>query len=228
RSEFAQECRVKRRGLGTEHERYVPDARGSLLDHLQPFSNQWGVDESEAGEVAAWLRQAGHETLSDRIVDDVEYDRDATGRLFQCCRDRRPASDDEVRCRTHQLRRGGSNPAQISTGISMLDLNIPVLGPPERREPLPKRNDASHHFRIVLGVWMQERDATHARRLLRARRERPGSRAAEQRNEGAPFHSITWSARASNIGGMVRPSALAVVRLMTRSNFVGCSTGISA
>src|SRR5215471_13317469 len=76
RSEFAPECRVKRRGLGTEHERYVPDARDNLLD------NQWGVDESEAGEVAAWLRQAGHE-LSDRIVDDVEYDRDATGRLFQ-------------------------------------------------------------------------------------------------------------------------------------------------
>ena len=35
-------------------------------------------------------------------------------------------------------------------------------------------------------------------------------------------YSITSSARASSIGGMVRPSALAVLRLMTRSNFVGC------
>src|SRR5512133_1255606 len=41
-------------------------------------------------------------------------------------------------------------------------------------------------------------------------------------------HSITSSARASNDGGTVRPSALAVVRLMMRSNLVGCSTGISA
>jgi hypothetical protein len=40
-------------------------------------------------------------------------------------------------------------------------------------------------------------------------------------------HSITSSAIASSVGGMVRPSALAVVRLMTRSNLVGCSTGRS-
>jgi hypothetical protein len=31
-----------------------------------------------------------------------------------------------------------------------------------------------------------------------------------------------------SVGGTSRPSALAVVRLMTRSNFLGCSTGISA
>jgi hypothetical protein len=44
----------------------------------------------------------------------------------------------------------------------------------------PKRNDASQHFKIVFGGWMQERDATHARRLLRARREWPSrSRTSE-------------------------------------------------
>jgi hypothetical protein len=42
------------------------------------------------------------------------------------------------------------------------------------------------------------------------------------------IYSITSSAVASNDGGTVRPSALAVVRLMTRSNLVGCSTGMSA
>src|SRR5262245_23355455 len=64
--------------------------------------------------------------------------------------------------------------------------------------------------------------------LLRARRQRPRRRTADQRDELAPPHSITSSARASSEIGTVRPSALAVVRLMTRSNFVGCSTGISA
>ena len=34
----------------------------------------------------------------------------------------------------------------------------------------------------------------------------------------------TSSARASNDGGIARPSALAVLRLTTRSNLVGCST----
>src|SRR6266702_8729581 len=42
------------------------------------------------------------------------------------------------------------------------------------------------------------------------------------------LHSSTSSARASIVGGMVRPRALAVLRLMTSSNFVGCSTGRSA
>jgi hypothetical protein len=43
-----------------------------------------------------------------------------------------------------------------------------------------------------------------------------------------PLHSITSSARASSDCGTVRPSALAVLRLMTSSNFVGCSIGKSA
>src|SRR5262249_61266066 len=68
-----------------------------------------------------------------------------------------------------------------------------VLGP--RRRGVPEEPDHRH------------------RRLLRARRERPCSRAAEQRYELAPFHSITSSARASRVGGTSRPSAFAVVRL---------------
>ena len=42
------------------------------------------------------------------------------------------------------------------------------------------------------------------------------------------FQSITSSARASSDGGISRPSAFAVLRLTTRSNLVGCWTGISA
>ena len=65
-------------------------------------------------------------------------------------------------------------------------------------------------------------DAPHPLALLRARRQRPRRRrAAEQRDELAPFHSITSSARASSVGGTSRPSALAVLRLMTSSNLVG-------
>jgi len=42
------------------------------------------------------------------------------------------------------------------------------------------------------------------------------------------IHSITSSARASSVGGTLRPSALAVFRLITSSNFVGPWTGRSA
>src|SRR4029077_11921494 len=62
---------------------------------------------------------------------------------------------------------------------------------------------------------------------LRARRERPRRRAAEQRDELAPLHSITSSARSRIAVGSSMPMALAVFRFTTISNFVGCSMGKS-
>jgi hypothetical protein len=53
-------------------------------------------------------------------------------------------------------------------------------------------------------------------------------RAAKQRDERAPLHSITSSARASSLSGTSRLSALAVLRLSTSSNLVDCTTGRSA
>jgi hypothetical protein len=41
-------------------------------------------------------------------------------------------------------------------------------------------------------------------------------------------HSTTSSARASNVAGISRSSVLAVLRLITSSNLVGCTTGRSA
>jgi hypothetical protein len=42
------------------------------------------------------------------------------------------------------------------------------------------------------------------------------------------LYSITSSASASIVGGRSRPRAFAVLRLITNSNLVGCSTGRSA
>src|SRR5262249_23151850 len=84
--------------------------------------------------------------------------------------------------------------------------------------------------RVVAGaIGLYQRCTPHTLALLRPRRERPRRRAAEKRYEGAALHhSITSSARASSVGGTSRPSALAVGRLMTSSNLVGCTTGRSA
>src|SRR6516162_5325651 len=75
----------------------------------------------------------------------------------------------------------------------------------------------------------QESDGRQFPRLLRARRERPRcGGAAKQRDELAPLHSITSSARASTVAGISRPSAFAVLRLITSSYLVGACTGRSA
>src|SRR5262249_39323457 len=92
---------------------------------------------------------------------------------------------------------------------------------PERREPRLRSP-------IALRIAHQRADLPHLVRLLRPRGERPAHCTAEKRDELAPPHSITSSARASNVGATDKPSALAVVRLMTRSNLVGCATGRKA
>jgi hypothetical protein len=58
------------------------------------------------------------------------------------------------------------------------------------------------------------------------RRQRPKCQPAEER--AAVHHWMISSARTKSDWGMVSPRALAVLRLMTSSNFVGCSTGRSA
>src|SRR5262249_49734375 len=96
--------------------------------------------------------------------------------------------------------------------------------------PLPECGGKGLSFLVALDMHHQQPDPPHALALLRPRRERPRScRAAQQRDELAPAaHSITSSASESTSGGMESPSALAVLRLITRSNFPGCRTGRSA
>src|SRR4030095_6311537 len=84
-------------------------------------------------------------------------------------------------------------------------------------------------LRIVGRVRHEHADAPHPLALLRARRQRPRDRrAAEQRDELAPLHSITSSARASSVGGTSMPRALAVLRLIVSRYLEACSTGRSA
>ena len=61
----------------------------------------------------------------------------------------------------------------------------------------------------------------------RPRRANARLRSARARSWAASSHSMTWSARASTAGGILSPSAFAVLRLITSSNLAGCSTGRS-
>src|SRR5205823_1500994 len=93
---------------------------------------------------------------------------------------------------------------------------------------LPDGQDTRASLGVAFRQTHEDTKPPHAVALLRARRERPRrSRAGEQRYELAPPHSITSSARTRIVGGIMRPSAFAVVRFTTRSNLVGCSTGMS-
>src|SRR5262249_40618978 len=96
-------------------------------------------------------------------------------------------------------------------------------------QPLRERRDLGERIRIVRAPAHEHTDTPHTLALLRARRERPRrrSRAAEERDEHAPPHSITLSARTTSAPGTSWPIALAVLRVMAGSTLVGCSTGRS-
>src|SRR5262249_55662886 len=94
---------------------------------------------------------------------------------------------------------------------------------------MQERCDASLPYRIVRRRAHKHADALHPLALLRPRRYWPRRRAAEQGDElAAPHHSITSSAATSSVCGTANPSDLAVLRLTTSSNLVGCRTGRSA
>src|SRR5262249_15878779 len=97
---------------------------------------------------------------------------------------------------------------------AVLDRDGATLDPAEFAQQLHKCVDL-----CAQAYWAAPTEVPDGRqlpRLLRTRRERPRGRAAEQRNEGAALHSITSSARSRKDSGIVNPSALAVVKLMTR------------
>ena len=92
------------------------------------------------------------------------------------------------------------------------------------------------HFSDLGRALAEPQDVEHAGhhglRIGVAETGRPGDRAGGEAGAalgaGVEHHSITSSARPSSEGGTVRPSALAVLRLMISSTFVACWTGRSA
>src|SRR5215468_1653165 len=118
-----------------------------------------------------------------------------------------------------------ANALHIAPGPAGIDLHITAIGPAQLLQALLERRDAGFCLRIIHGEWYEHAHSPHALGRLRARRHRPRRSATKQRYELAPLHhSIASSARASTEAGTSSPSALAVLRLITKSNLVGCTT----
>src|SRR5262249_44813187 len=128
-----------------------------------------------------------------------------------------------VKHRQGQARKSGARLSKEIEGQSIasamkaiIAFPCPTVGACGERMARPKRL-------LRLSPYTDER-----RRRRCPRCERPTCGAPEQHDDVAPFHSITSSASASSLSGTLRPSALAVLRLITSSYLVGSSTGRSA
>src|SRR5262249_40468310 len=124
--------------------------------------------------------------------------------------------ENDVDLETDELGRDLGEALLAPLAPAIFDSNSVAFVPTKFAQSLHKRGDpfAARGTRAL----PQETDGRQLSRLLRARRERPrDSGAAEQRDELAAPHSITSSVRASTS----RPSAFAILRLITSSNLVG-------
>ena len=160
-----------------------------LLQHLQQFPERRKLGHREAGDVAARARQACDQAGADRIGDLCEDDRYAAGLLQQRLQRQRAADQDHVRIEAHELFRLGADAPGVGAAPAIVDAGVAAVGPPQLLQRLPERREIGLHCWIVLGERIQHANPSDAVGLLRARREGPRCRrAAEQRDELAPFH----------------------------------------
>jgi hypothetical protein len=207
--------------------RELREDRQRLAQELQAFRGEIGKVEEDPGDVAARTREARGPPVGNRIGLEVHGDdRDrARGGLRRMDRGRAHRADrlgteaDELRCHRRQLIE-----ALVRHTGDDLDLDFAPRARPG--EALAERDDPHVHIFGLPG--MQEADPPFAPRLGPGAK-RPGERCpAEKRDELPAPHSMTSSARSTSRGGTSRPSAFAVLRLITSSNFSGWMTGRSA
>src|SRR5262249_8460555 len=160
--------------------------------------------------VAARPSKARDKTTLDRVFGDAKNDWDCRGRSFgRERRERATRRRDHAHSAAYQISRQlrqpigpAFRPAELNPHVLAFDVAFFI-----------QTSTVCAQIRRSRSRRLKAEKADHRRcRLLRPRRERPSRRrAAEQRDERAPSHSITSSARSRKDSGILSPSALAVV-----------------
>src|SRR5579862_1225470 len=210
-----------------EHQRSRHTGR-ELLKSLQPFAADLGLESGEARQVAARVRQALDKPAADRVADLRKDGRYRAPCLQQGRQEIVAMDDNDIRLEIDDLHRITPHAIGIGAAEAIVETNVAALNPTGVAKPPDERVDPAFGLGVVLGCSDKHADTPHLAVLLCVGGKRPSDGgAAEQRNDLAPPHSITSSARCRNNSGTVMPSTLAVLRLITSWNWVGSCTGRS-
>src|SRR5262249_28616548 len=208
-----------------EERSYCGGLRNRLVQEAQPFGHQVTTTNiADARDFAPGPVQTGHQSCSDGVGTAHKHNRRRRG----CVLGRSGGSivnDNHGHLTPHKVGRQTRQSIQSTLRAAIIDRVVLILEIPEFVQTLAKcENGFAPRFE---SISIEQPNQRHCR-LLPARRERPRRRrAADQRDKLTASHSITSSASASNLSGISRPSALAVLTLITSSNFVGSTTGRS-
>src|SRR5215475_3463461 len=210
-----------------EQHGYALGTRYQLAKQLHAFCHQVSGEEVDTSGIAARSIEARHQTELDRVTAHAEHDWDRRSRsLGRLCGGGRARRDNHAQRTANEIGRKLRQSIVSAFRPAVFERHVLTVDVTGLSESLPERGHIVGPFGGGGGV--EKPDHRH-RRLLRTRRKRPRyGCTGGSHDELAPLHSITWSARASRVGGISRPRAFAVVMFMMRSNLVGCSTGMSA
>src|SRR5262249_31901740 len=153
--------------------------------------------EVPASRVAARPGKAGDQPMRDRVSANAKGDRDRRGRSFGRPRRRIANRSDNGDATADEVGHERRQAVVFAVQPMILHRHVLALYVAGFGEAFTER--------ACMARGAIERPtadkADHRHRLLRARRERPRSRAAEKRDEIATLHSITSSARALSVVG---------------------------
>src|SRR5215472_4106194 len=156
--------------------------------------------------------------------DDRNLVGGRTGRLHPGA----PRDHEKIALGSNELGRKVAEPFALAMRPPVLDLHVLSFDPAKIPETLSESVE-----RLRPAPWIPVSEVSNSGRRflggLRAGHERRDEESAGERlEEHAPrAHWMISSARPISACGIVRPRALALLRLMTSSNLVGCSTGKS-
>ena len=197
-----------------------------LVEHFEVFAAEFAREPAHARDVCLRPVDARNQPCLDGIdtAGEQDWDRGCEplgGQRRIVAADR---GDDRDLAR-YQVGRQLLHPIRSIFRVAVFDREIAAFGIPGLVEALPK---CFGMMRTVARCIAAEDSRSPGSTAAAHGRKRHRHGAAECCNELASSHSITSSARASSVGGTVRPSALAVLRLITSSYLVGACTGRSA
>jgi hypothetical protein len=216
-----------RHGMGrVQEDGHAGDPRHRVLEQLALLPNERRARAGDPRDIPAGPRQAADESRPNRIRQGDHDDGHRRRRLLGCSGCGSPCRDEDLDGEAHELGRQRGEPLVLPLGIAELQDEIIPLHIAEGAQRLPE------DLEIGIGAAAPARESTnamHVRGWLCVGRawddEETHDQHDEERQRG---HRITSSAWKSRLGGTVRPSAWAVLRLITSSNFIACSTGKSA
>src|SRR5207247_1741034 len=124
------------------------------------------------------------------------YDRNPTSQLRQDRNDTIADDNNDVRIQRNEIRSVGPYQIHVARRPTLVELNIPALGPSQPCQFLPESPNVRLRFRVTFRVGHQDANPPHLTGLLPPRRERPRSRRSSNScNEIASSHWLPQNAR---------------------------------